>query len=102
MSVLERFLESRWKLLQDANPPEHGETGWRAILSPELDIRLRAETDGSSLINRYGDQAPTIAGIPFTVSHNLPPHHLGIIFCGLEPFDSQHPERTVVITKGEE
>jgi len=102
-SAFDRFLEARWKLLQDANPPHHGEYGWRALLSPEFHTRLRAE---DRLDDRGGgprDQKipARVAGLPFTVSRNLSPNHLAILFCGRDPFDPQHPERTVVITKQE-
>lgn len=102
---IDRFLAARFKLLKEANPPTHGgDDSWRAILSPEFFARLRVGESATSPIFAGRPPAPPdhVAGILFTVSAYLPPHHLAVIFCGSEPFDPHHPERTVVITKGVE
>lgn len=101
---IDRFLAARFELLKEANPPTHGGEGtWRAILSPEFLDRLLAGESTTSAVFTGCPPAPPdhVAGIPFTVSADLPPHHLAVIFCGSEPFDQKHPERTVVITERE-
>lgn len=101
---IDRFLAARFELLKQANPPTHGGEGsWRAILSPEFFARLRAAESTTSTIFTGRPPAPPdhVAGIPFTVS-TYPPRHLAVIFCGSEPFDQKHPERTVVITREKE
>lgn len=100
-TAFDTFLAARYKLLQEENPPEHGEEeGWRAIFSPQFLTRLLAESrlDGGGGLPPQ-NVTPTITGIPFTVSCLLPANHLAILFCGRDPFDPQHPEHTVVITE---
>jgi hypothetical protein len=43
------LLEARWKLLQDANSPQHGEYGWRAKMTGLADPQIskyRLQTGG--------------------------------------------------------
>lgn len=93
----ERFIRARHELMFGLSKVNYGDE-LKVILSPRYEAKIRASAGvcSNSVIG-----PGVITGLPYTVSRDLPPGHLGVIFCGQEPFDPQHPERTVVIKEAE-
>lgn len=99
-SAFDQFIEARFRLLRQGNSPEHGEGAWKALLSPRFWNALLAPVK-PEIYSAVEPKDKTVAGIPFSISKDLKPGQLAVLFCGREPFDPAHPERTVVVEEAD-